>query len=233
MNLDDIHFVSLKKKQQLRIKGQIGSFICNSRAVGEEADRMLKEMKFFMRFPWHYDPYGIITEMRVKNKNIPYVHEAKPKIEKFSNQTVWVPDTLVEVEQQVPLTTVPPTSTPQVPKEKRPRQESSSPITKVSSEEFQLHTKRPKTTTIPCPTREIEVPPTTVVKSIIPPFGSSLYQGITPTVPNKSSGSPLDTQSSKIGPKLSIFEKYELIKKKNQTLTRSTYAQIRKQTSTA
>ena len=30
MNSDDIHFVSLKKKQQLRIKGQIGPFICNS-----------------------------------------------------------------------------------------------------------------------------------------------------------------------------------------------------------
>jgi hypothetical protein len=30
MNSDDIHFFSLKKKQQLRIKGQIGSFIYNS-----------------------------------------------------------------------------------------------------------------------------------------------------------------------------------------------------------
>jgi hypothetical protein len=60
---------------------------------------MLKEMKFFMSFPWHYDPYGIISEMSVKNKNIPYVHVSKPEIEKFANQTVWVPDTLVKVEQ--------------------------------------------------------------------------------------------------------------------------------------
>jgi hypothetical protein len=30
---DDIHFVSVKKKQQLRIKTQIGSFICNNRAT--------------------------------------------------------------------------------------------------------------------------------------------------------------------------------------------------------
>jgi hypothetical protein len=29
INSDDIHFVSLKKKQQLKIKGKIGSFICN------------------------------------------------------------------------------------------------------------------------------------------------------------------------------------------------------------
>jgi hypothetical protein len=99
MNSDDIHFVSLKKKQQLRIKGQIGSFICNSQGAREEADRMLREMKFFLSFPWHYDPCRIISEMRVKNKNILYVHVSKPEIEKFANQTVWVPDTLVKVEQ--------------------------------------------------------------------------------------------------------------------------------------
>jgi hypothetical protein len=137
MNSDDIHFVSLKKKQQLRIKGQIGYFICNSRGVGEEADRMLKEMKLFTSFTWHYDPCEIISEMRVKNKNIPYVHESKPEIEKFANQIVWVPDTLFEleqqgeVEQQGPSTSVPPTMTPQVPKEKRPRHDSSPPVTEV------------------------------------------------------------------------------------------------------
>jgi hypothetical protein len=81
---------------------------------------MMKEMKLFTSFPWNYDPCEIISEMRVKNKNILYVHEPKPKIEKFANQMVWMPDTLVEVEQQVPPTTVQPTTTPQVPKEKRP-----------------------------------------------------------------------------------------------------------------
>jgi hypothetical protein len=30
INSNDIHFVSLKRKKQLRIKGKIGSFICNS-----------------------------------------------------------------------------------------------------------------------------------------------------------------------------------------------------------
>jgi hypothetical protein len=126
-----------------------------------------------------------------------------------------VPDTLVEVEQKDPPTTMPPTTTPQIPKEKRSRQESSPPVMEVSSEEFQLHTKRPKTTTVPSPTGEKEALPTTVVKSVIPPFGSSLHKDITPTVPKKSSDSPLDTQLGKTRPKLSIFEKYELIKKKN------------------
>ena len=103
----------------------------------------------------------------------------------------------------------------------------------MSSEEFQLHTKRPKTTTVPSPTAKKEALPTTVTKSVIPPFGSSLHKEITPVVPKKFTDSPMYTQSGKTGPKLSIFEKYELIKKKNQTLTTSTYAQFRKQTSTA
>jgi hypothetical protein len=154
---------------------------------------MLKEMKFFMTFPWHYDPCGIISEMRVKNKNIPYVHESKPEIEKFANQTVWVPDTLIEVEQQVSSTTVPPNTTPQVPKEKRSRQDSSPPVTEVSSKDLQLHTKRPKTISVQVPTREKEVPPTTMTKSVIPPFRSILHKEITPVVLKKSIDSPLDT----------------------------------------
>jgi hypothetical protein len=112
INSDDIHFVSLKKKKQLRIKENIGSFICNNRGTGEKADRLLREMKFFTSFPWHYNPCGIISEMRVKNKNILYVHEARPKVEKFANQTVWEPNTLVEVEQWDPPTTVSQTNTP-------------------------------------------------------------------------------------------------------------------------
>jgi hypothetical protein len=60
---------------------------------------MLREMKFFLSFLGHYDPCGIISEMRVKNKKIPYVHVSRPKIEKFANQTAWEPNTLIEVEQ--------------------------------------------------------------------------------------------------------------------------------------
>jgi hypothetical protein len=58
INSDDIHFVAFKKKQQLRIKGQIGSFICNNRAAGEEANKLLQEMKFRQSFTWHYDPFS-------------------------------------------------------------------------------------------------------------------------------------------------------------------------------
>ena len=101
MNFDDIHFVSLKKKQQLQIKGQIGSFIYNSIGVGDEADKLLREMKFPTSFTWRYDPHSIISDMRVKNKNAPYAHEPRPEIEKFANQVEWEPDTLEDVEPTV------------------------------------------------------------------------------------------------------------------------------------
>jgi hypothetical protein len=78
VNSDDIHFVSVKKKQQLRIKTQIGSFICNNRVVGEEADNLLKQMNFTRSFTWNYDPFGVISELRVKQKSTPYAHVHKP-----------------------------------------------------------------------------------------------------------------------------------------------------------
>jgi hypothetical protein len=48
----------------------------------------------------------------------------------------------------------------------------------------------------------------------------------------KPMSTPLVDQLSKVGPKMSIFEKYDPIKKKNQMLTNSTYDQFWKQTST-
>jgi hypothetical protein len=89
-----------------------------------------------------------------------------------------------------------------------------------------LHTKRPKTVATPGPTGEKEAPSTTVTKVGIPPFGSSLHKGITSTLLKKSIDSPLTTQPGKVASKLSIFKKYELIKKRNQTLTSSTCAQF-------
>jgi hypothetical protein len=125
---------------------------------------LLKEMKFQVSFIWYYDPCGIIFEMRIKNKNAPYVHAPKPKIEKFMNQTEWESNTLVEIEQQDPLVIISQMTTPQVPKEKRPRKDSSPPITEVSAEDFQLYTKRPKTSHTPDTSCEKEIKSTATMK---------------------------------------------------------------------
>ena len=101
-------------------------------------------MKFEVSFLWHYDPCGIILEMRVKNKNVPYVHIPKPEIERFANQTEWELNTLEETEKHDNSITISQTTTPQAPKEKIPRKDTSPSVTKVSAKVFQLHTKRPK-----------------------------------------------------------------------------------------
>jgi hypothetical protein len=103
----------------------------------------------------------------------------------------------------------------------------------VSSKEFQLHTKRSKTSSAPDPTGEKEVPSTIVTKVDRPPLSESLQHIITSALPKKSTNTPPTTQPGKVGPKLSIFEKYDLIKKRNQTLTSSTCTQFLKQMSTA
>jgi hypothetical protein len=38
------------------------------------------------------------SKMRVKNKNVPYVHIPKPEIERFVNQMEWETNTLEEIE---------------------------------------------------------------------------------------------------------------------------------------
>jgi hypothetical protein len=239
MNSDDIHFVPFKKKKQLRLKAQIGPFICNNRGAGDEAGKLLKEMKFPTSFVWHYDPYGIISDMRLKNKTGPYAHEPRPEIEKFANQTEWEPDTLEDVEpvvrteQQGPSTSALPASTPQTLKEKRPRQESSPPVTEVSTEEFQIHSKKLKTSSTVGTTAEATTVTTTVTSTGTKQFTSSFGSSQLKEVTVKTRDSPLDTPSSKTGPQLGIFEKYDLIKKRNQSLTSSAYAQFQKQSSTA
>jgi hypothetical protein len=69
-------------------------------------------MKFDVSSLWQYDPYWIILEMRLKNKNIPYVHSPKPEIEKFANQTEWEENTLEETKEQSPSLIVSQTNTP-------------------------------------------------------------------------------------------------------------------------
>lgn len=56
INLDEVNFVKDKKKDQIRIKDQLGPFICNSREVGKEADEILQTLSLKKNFIWNYDP---------------------------------------------------------------------------------------------------------------------------------------------------------------------------------
>ena len=44
--MDELHFVSGKRKAQFKIKANVGSFICNTRVVGADTDEILNKMGF-------------------------------------------------------------------------------------------------------------------------------------------------------------------------------------------
>jgi len=92
LNSDEIHFLSAKNKTHFKIRNQIGPFICNNRNVGIM-------IKFSSSFKWNYDPLGVISKLRVKFKLTPFIHESKPEIEKYSNQSECLENTLQEMDK--------------------------------------------------------------------------------------------------------------------------------------
>ena len=72
LNMDEIHFVSNKKKSQFKIKAQVGPYIVNTRAAAKEVEAILKKMKFKTSFTWSYDHLGVISMLRVEKKRTPY-----------------------------------------------------------------------------------------------------------------------------------------------------------------
>lgn len=81
INMDDLHFVSRKRKSQFKIKSNIGSFICKPRSTGVEADTLLKKMNFQPSFTWFYDPFSIIYALRAELKMSLYNHTPRSEIE--------------------------------------------------------------------------------------------------------------------------------------------------------
>ena len=101
LNSNSVNFLVAKKKTQFKLKNQVVPFIFNNREAGVEGEKQLLEYKFSKNFLWHYDPYGIISKMRVKCKLTPYIHEKKTEIEKFSYQSKWLENALVEADKQI------------------------------------------------------------------------------------------------------------------------------------
>ena len=102
----------------------------------------------------------------------------------------------------------------------------------MSVEDFQVYRKRTKTSHTPDRLREEETQSTIVMEG---PH-SSIFSGSQHIVSTSSSKKQEDTtlsvESSQEPIGLSIFDKYKMIKQRNELLTSSTYAQFWKQTST-
>ena len=101
INSGKVNFLSARKKTQFKIKNQLGPYICNNREAGEEADKILYQMKFNSNFMWQYDPNGVINKLRLKLKLSAFMHESRQYIEKYANQSEWLENTLIDVENQI------------------------------------------------------------------------------------------------------------------------------------
>jgi len=87
---------------------------------------------------------------------------------------VWEENTLEDIEQQkYSLVTISQITTPQVPKEKRPRKDASPSITEISTDDFLVYRKRPKTTHNTHRSREEETWSTKVANGESTPLPSS------------------------------------------------------------
>jgi hypothetical protein len=183
-------------------------------------------MDFILIFPWNYDPFGIISEIRLKHNISPYAHVPKPEIENFINQTDWQENTLLETKEQPSPTNISHTSTPHVQKEKRSKKEASPSVTKVSVEDFQFYRKRPKTSHTPDMFREGETQSTIVMEGPHSSTFSSIQHIVSASSSKKQADTTFSAESSHEPTGSIIFDKYKMIKQRNELLNSSTYAQF-------
>ena len=50
---------------------------------------------------WQYDPHGVINKLRLNFKLGPFIHHPRPDIERFSNQSEWLENTLLDMDSIV------------------------------------------------------------------------------------------------------------------------------------
>jgi hypothetical protein len=103
----------------------------------------------------------------------------------------------------------------------------------VSLKEFQVYTKRPKISHTTGKSGEEETQSTTVVEGEKTSLFSNSQQIMSTPSSKKQTDTSLINQPTQGAAKLSIFEKYDMIKKKNESLASNTYAQFWKKTSKA
>jgi len=98
---DEVNFLSARKKTQFKMKNQLGPFICNTREVGLEEDKILQQMKFKNISMWKYDPHGVINKLRLKVKLGPFIHHPTLDIKRFANESKWLENTLIDMDNIV------------------------------------------------------------------------------------------------------------------------------------
>ena len=73
----------------------------NTREARQEVDKILQQMEFKNSFMLQYDLHGVINNLRLNIKLGPSIHHPKPHIKGSSNQSEWLENTLIDMDNIV------------------------------------------------------------------------------------------------------------------------------------
>lgn len=85
LNVDQVHFVPMKKGYLFKFPKAVGPFIVNTRQDTQEVEKLLNDMCLLQVVEWAYDPHQIISKRRLENGYSAFVHESRPETEKLAN----------------------------------------------------------------------------------------------------------------------------------------------------
>lgn len=85
LNVDQIHFVPMKKVHMFKLLMSVGLFIVNMRQAADEVNMMLDGIHLLLGDKWAYDPHPVISNRRIENGYSLFVHESRSDIMKLPN----------------------------------------------------------------------------------------------------------------------------------------------------
>ena len=88
LNVDQVHFVPMKKGHMYKLPMTVGPFIVNMRQDFDEVTKMLDEMHMMLGESWAYDPHSVISNRRIENGYSAFIHESRPNLEKIASKGV-------------------------------------------------------------------------------------------------------------------------------------------------
>ena len=86
LNVDQVHFVPMKKGHLFKLPMFVGPFIVNMRQAANEANRMLENMHLLLGEKWAYDLHKVISNKRVENGYSAFIHDSRTEVEKLANK---------------------------------------------------------------------------------------------------------------------------------------------------
>jgi len=95
-------------------------------------------MKFSDSFKLQYDPLGVINKLGLKFKLIPFTHESRLEIERYTNQSEWLENTLLDMEEKIDTSSILHTLALQDINSKRTREEGSCSNKDTTDNKFEI-----------------------------------------------------------------------------------------------